>query len=35
MESVQALAEVSRVDRLEKSVKEYRCALRFREGDIL
>jgi c-di-GMP-binding flagellar brake protein YcgR len=29
MESVQALAEVSRVDRFEKSVKEYRCALRF------
>ena len=29
MESIQALAEVSRVSRVEKSVKEYRCALRF------
>jgi c-di-GMP-binding flagellar brake protein YcgR len=29
METVQALAEVSRVNRVEKSVKEYRCALRF------
>jgi len=29
METVQALAEVSRVSRFEKSPKEYRCALRF------
>jgi c-di-GMP-binding flagellar brake protein YcgR len=29
METVQALAEVSRVERSEKSVKEYRCALGF------
>jgi c-di-GMP-binding flagellar brake protein YcgR len=31
MKTVQALAEVSRVNRVEKSVKEYRCALRFIE----
>jgi c-di-GMP-binding flagellar brake protein YcgR len=29
MESVQSFAEVSRVNRVEKSVKEYICALRF------